>query len=90
MPRRKQKQENKIPAIAPEEEEEDELIELNDGPTSMAEMEEQKKNKVDVKPKKERKENPWVNLCREVKARPENENLSYREILKKAKLEYVK
>tara|TARA_B110000503_G_C6804510_1_gene272503 strand:- start:6 stop:290 length:285 start_codon:yes stop_codon:yes gene_type:complete len=46
--------------------------------------------KEDVKVKKVRKPNPWIIKCQEVQARPENAGLSYREILKKAKLEYVK
>jgi hypothetical protein len=41
-------------------------------------------------PKKARKPNPWIIKCQEVQARPENAGLSYREILKKSKLEYAK
>lgn len=42
---------------------------------------------VEVK-KKERKVNPWVEHCSTVRARPENQGKSYRDILKIAKLDY--
>lgn len=77
MPRRKQEI-TQIPA-----DESDELIEIDESPQSPPE-----EKKEEVKVKKERKENPWISWCREVKARPENQGLSYREVLKKAKLEY--
>jgi fused signal recognition particle receptor len=38
--------------------------------------------------KKERKSNPWVEHCSIVRARPENQGKSYRDILKIAKLDY--
>jgi hypothetical protein len=38
--------------------------------------------------KKERKVNPWVEHCSTVRARPENQGKSYRDILKIAKLDY--
>lgn len=38
--------------------------------------------------KKERKVNPWVEHCSNVRARPENQGKSYRDILKIAKLDY--
>lgn len=40
------------------------------------------------KEKKTRKQNPWIELCKEVQKRPENAGKSYREVMKLAKLEY--
>lgn len=40
--------------------------------------------------KKARKVNRWIEHCTEVKNRPENAGISYREILKIAKVDYQK
>lgn len=70
-------------------EEKDELINIPNTDTPEPEPKPELEKEV-VKVKKVRKPNAWIIKCQEVQARPENAGLSYREVLKKAKLEYVK
>ena len=68
----------------------DELIDIPDNPDMITEEAIQETPKKVVKEKKARKPNTWILKCKEVQARPENSGKSYREVMKIAKLEYVK